>query len=76
MSEEAVLHRVPRGFAPDHIAARWLKFQSFVMGRALSDAQAVSARLPALLEADFRLMLPLVRWINGALGLRPAERRH
>jgi len=64
-----------RGFAPDHPAARWLKFQSFVMGRALTDAQAVSARLPALLEADFRLMLPLVRWINGVLRLREAERR-
>src|SRR5437899_8885170 len=75
LSEEAVLHRVPRGFAPDHRAARWLKFQSFVVGRALTDAQAVSARLPALLEADFRLMLPLVRWINGGSGLRSAERR-
>src|SRR5213079_287736 len=75
LSEEAVLRRVPRGFAPDHAAARWLKFQSFVMGRALTDAQAVSARLPALLEADFRLMLPLVRWINGVLKLREAEHR-
>ena len=75
LSEEAVLRRVPRGFAPDHAAARWLKFQSFVMGRPLSDGQAVSARLPALLEADFRLMLPLVRWINGVLGFRAAERR-
>jgi hypothetical protein len=45
------------------------------MGRALSDAQAVSARLPVVLEADFRLMLPLVRWINGVLGLRAADRR-
>jgi len=75
LSEEAVLRRVPRGFAPDHPAARWLKFQSFVTGRALTDAQAVSARLPTLLEADFRLMVPLVRWINGVLGLRAAERR-
>ena len=75
LSEEAVLRRVPRGFAPDHAAARWLKFQSFVMGRALTDAQAVSARLPVVLEADFRLMLPLVRWINGVLGLRAADRR-
>ena len=75
LSEEAVLRRVPRGFSPDHAAARWLKFQSFVMGRALTDAQAVSARLPVVLEADFRLMLPLVRWINGVLGLRAADRR-
>src|SRR6266480_3132354 len=75
LSEEAILRRVPRGFAPDHAAARWLKFQSFVMGRPLSDAQAVSARLPALLEADFRLLLPLVRWITGVLGFREAEGR-
>ena len=75
LSEEAVLRRVPRGFAPDHPAARWLKFQSFVAGRPLGDAQTVSARLPALLEADFRLMLPLVRWINGVLALRAAARR-
>ena len=75
LSEEAELRRVPRGFAPDHPAVRWLKFQSFVVGRALTDAQVVGARLPALLEADFRLILPLVRWINAVLGLRAAERR-
>src|ERR1051326_8231462 len=75
LSEEAVLRRVPRGFAPDHPAARWLKFQSFVMGRALTGAQVVSAGLPALLEGAVRLSLPLVRWINGALGLRAAKRR-
>ena len=74
LSDEAMLKRVPRGFAPDHPAARWLKYQSFVTGRELPDAQAVSARLPALLEADFRLMVPLVRWINGVLGLRETGR--
>ena len=75
LSDEDMLRRVPRGYAPDHRAARWLKLQSFVMGRMLTDAQAVSARLPALLEVDFRLMLPLVRWINGVLRLPAAERR-
>ena len=75
LSEEAMLKRVPRGFAPDHPAARWLRFQSFVTGRPLTDAQAVSARLPALLAAEFALMVPLVRWINGTLGLRSAARR-
>jgi len=75
LSDEAMLTRVPRGYAADHPAARWLRFQSFTLGRALTDAQAVSARLPALLEADFRLIVPLVRWINGALGLKAAERR-
>jgi hypothetical protein len=35
----------------------------------------VGPRLPQLLEADFALMLPLVRWLNAALGLKPAQRR-
>jgi uncharacterized protein (TIGR02453 family) len=74
LSDEAMLKRVPRGFAPDHPAARWLRYQSFVTGRELSDAQVVSARLPALLEADFRLIVPLVRWINGVLGLKETGR--
>ena len=75
LSDEAMLKRVPRGFAPDHPAARWLKFQSFTLGRQLTDAQATSARLAATLEADYRLMVPLVRWLNTVLGLRSAERR-
>ena len=75
LDEDAVLKRVPRGYPPDHPASRWLKFQSFTMGRTLTDAQAASERLPALLEADFRLLLPLVRWINAALDLKSAERR-
>ena len=75
LDTEAVLKRVPRGYAPDHPAAKWLRYQSFTMGRLLSDAQITSARLPALVAEDFALLLPLVRWINGALGLKPTERR-
>ncbi len=59
----------------DHPAARWLRLQSFTLGRELRDAQALGARLPALLAADFRLIVPLVRWINDVLGLQAAERR-
>ena len=75
LDEEATLKRMPRGYPPDHPAARWLKFQSFTLGRQLTDAQATSARLAATLEADYRLMVPLVRWLNTVLGLRSAERR-
>jgi uncharacterized protein (TIGR02453 family) len=72
---DSVLTRVPRGYAPDHPAARWLRYRSFTLGRMLSDAQVTGARLPDLLAEDFALMLPLVRWINGALGLASAARR-
>jgi uncharacterized protein (TIGR02453 family) len=75
LSDEAMLKRVPRGFAPDHPAAHWLRYQSFVLGRELTDAQALSPRLPALLEADFRLMVPLVRWVNGVLRLKATKAR-
>ncbi|PYO97110.1 MAG: DUF2461 domain-containing protein [Gemmatimonadetes bacterium] len=75
LSDEAVLKRMPRGFPETHPAAAWLKYQSFTAGRALGDSRVTSARLPALLETDFARLLPLVRWLNGALGLRTAQRR-
>jgi len=75
LDEDAVLKRVPRGFAPEHPAARWLRYRSFTLGRSYTDAQAVGPRLTALLERDFALMLPLVRWLNRALGLMPAAHR-
>ena len=61
--------------SPDHPAARWLKYKSFTLGRAYTDAQVTSPRLPVLLEADFALMLPLVRWLNAALGYPALARR-
>ena len=69
LDDEAMLKRMPRGFAEDHPAADWLRYQSFTAGRLLKDADVTGARLPALLEKDFAGLLPLVRWLNGALGL-------
>jgi uncharacterized protein (TIGR02453 family) len=75
LDDEAKLKRMPRGFAETHPAARWLRYQSFTAGRALRDAQVTSVRLAALLEDDFARLLPMVRWLNLALGLRPATSR-
>ncbi len=75
LDDAAMLKRMPRGFAEDHPAARWLRYQSFTIGCSLTDKQVLGPRLPALLEADFRLMMPLVRWLNRALGLRVAAAR-
>ncbi len=68
LSEEAVLKRMPRGFSEDHAGAKWLRYQSFVSGRPVTDAQVTDAKLPALLAKEFQGLLPLVRWLNGALG--------
>ncbi len=75
IDDEAVLKRMPRGFPETHPAARWLKYRSFVAGREITQREVMSAGLPALLEKDFLALLPLVRWLNGALGLRPATQR-
>ncbi|HTO91574.1 MAG TPA: DUF2461 domain-containing protein [Candidatus Sulfotelmatobacter sp.] len=68
LSEEGMLKRLPRGYPCGHPAERWLKHQSFTVGRSLKDAEVTRAKLPAELARDFQLMLPLVRWINRELG--------
>jgi len=70
-----MLTRVPRGFAPDHPAARWLRFNSFTASRALSDAEALSPKLVDTIMKDYAALLPLVRWLNGTLGYPPASSR-
>jgi uncharacterized protein (TIGR02453 family) len=75
LSSEDVLRRMPGGYGEDDPGAQWLKHQSFTLGRRLTDAQVTSTRLPDLLEADFALMTPLVRWLNQTIGLPAARRR-
>lgn len=70
-----MLTRVPRGFAPDHPAARWLRFNSFTASRPLSDAEALSPTLVDAIMKDYAALLPLVRWLNGTLGYPPASAR-
>ena len=69
------LARVPRGFAPDHPAAQWLRFNSFTASRELTDAEALSPKLVENILKDYAALLPLVRWLNGALGHRSAASR-
>jgi uncharacterized protein (TIGR02453 family) len=66
--EHGMLKRTPRGYAEDHPAAKWLKYQSFTSGRVLEDSEVVGPQLPDVLARDFEAMLPLVRWLNEALG--------
>lgn len=75
LDDEAVLKRVPRGFNPEHRAAHWLRYQSFTAGRMLSDRDVVGGGLLRTLETNFKGLLPLVRWLNGSLGLKRAANR-
>jgi uncharacterized protein (TIGR02453 family) len=69
------LTRMPRGFADEHPAAEWLRFNSFTVSTAYTDAQMLSPKLLDRAMKDFALMLPLCRWLNGALGYPPARTR-
>ena len=70
LSGESVLKRMPRGYSEDQPGAKWLRYQSFTSGRRVTDSEATGASLPQLLQRDFTTLLPLVRWLNGALGYR------
>jgi uncharacterized protein (TIGR02453 family) len=75
LAEEAMLTRMPRGYPDTHAAATLLRHQSFTVGRELSDAEVLGPRLPDVLAREYARILPLVRWLNGALGLRTLARR-
>jgi uncharacterized protein (TIGR02453 family) len=76
LDDEAMLTRLPRGYAEGHPAERWLRYKSFTATRMLTEAEVQSPRLPATLERDFAALLPLVRWLNGAIGYRAWEKRY
>ena len=69
------LTRVPRGFAKDHPAEHWLRFNSFTASRALADKDVLSPKLVDLMMKDYAALLPLVRWLNGTLGYPSARTR-
>ena len=75
LDEDAMLKRLPRGYAESHPAARWLRYQSFTAGRRLSEREVLSPRLASRLARDFAALTPFIRWLNGALGFRSLKRR-
>ena len=75
LSDEGALKGVPRGYDAGHPAAGWLRLTSFTVSRPLTDAQVTGPRLAATVASDFEAMVPLVRWLNDALGLRALRSR-
>ena len=76
LDREAVLKRMPRGYAETHPAAEWLRYRSYTATRMMTEREIESRRLPDILARDFAALIPLVRWLNAAIGYRPAERRY
>jgi uncharacterized protein (TIGR02453 family) len=69
------LKRMPRGYAEDHPAAEWLRFNSFTVSTEYTDKQMLAPDLIDRAMADFKLMLPLNRWLNSALGFPKLDER-
>jgi uncharacterized protein (TIGR02453 family) len=75
LDTEGMLTRLPRGFAADHPAERWLRYQSFTAGCELSPDEVTSPKLPKTLASHYAALTPYIRWLNGALGLKPSSGR-
>jgi uncharacterized protein (TIGR02453 family) len=59
------LTRVPQGYPKDHPRADLLKLKDMTFGRRLSDDEALSADLPDILAADFRVAVPVFRMLGS-----------
>lgn len=75
LETEHKLTRPPRGFAPDHPAGDWLRYQSFTAGQELTVTDFTNPKLPQILAKSFEVMTPFVRWLNTASGLKPSTMR-
>jgi uncharacterized protein (TIGR02453 family) len=75
LDDDGMLIRMPRGYAESHPAAGWLRYQSFTATRDLEEREVLSPRLPEVLARDFAALVPLVRWLNEAIGYRSRDRR-
>jgi uncharacterized protein (TIGR02453 family) len=65
----SVLRRMPRGYAAEHPAAAWLRYCSFTVSRPVADSLIQSPRLVDGVSREFQRILPMVRWLNVAIGL-------
>lgn len=61
------LSRVPRGFAKDHPAGRYLRFKQFLAGREFEPEFAIRDRFYREVLGIFKAVAPLVRFLNTAL---------
>ena len=59
--------RVPKGFAADSLAAKWLKRKQLYFYTELEAKLAMSPKLPSELMAYFTPMMPFVSFINDAI---------
>lgn len=75
LDEEQMLVRLPRGVRPGHPAEPWLRYVSFTVTEPLADDQVLSPRVLDHVTKSYAAMVPLIRWLNNALGFPAASER-
>lgn len=75
LDQESRLTRTPRGYAADHPAAEWLRYQSFTVATGIPASALGGAGLVKRLAREAAAMAPFVRWLNNALGYPAARSR-
>jgi uncharacterized protein (TIGR02453 family) len=68
------LQRVPRGFPRDHQAAEYLKYRQFLAGKEFPAQFAYNPKFYAGIVRVFRLVVPLVAFLNEPLLKRESSR--
>ena len=68
------LTRAPKGFDPDHPAIGWIKKKDWILDATLDSSLAMSPRLYDEILERFRVMAPLIAFLNAPLiGRKPAK---
>ena len=62
------LQRAPLGYPSDHLMIEWLKHKSFYAGVTWEEGTCLSRDFADRVFGVYRNILPLVRFLNGALG--------
>jgi len=67
LHDPQILTRPPKGFPAEHPATEWIKWRQWGVIATLPVAEALKPKLPATVEAYFRLAAPLVDFLNEPL---------
>ena len=62
------LQRVPLGFPKDHMMAEWLKYKNFYTGVSWDVEECFSPKFVEKITVVYKDLLPMIRFLNGALG--------
>ncbi len=68
------LQRAPVGYPVDHPMIEWLKFKSFYAGVDWDEKECYSAKFVDNVIGIYEKLIPLIKFLNEAVGMRPKQR--